>query len=56
MARKPTIDKYREWKMRIIQRDMGIRLTSEQRAHFGKLTTEIQIDNYARSVIDNAWG
>lgn len=52
----PTIQQYREDKIKMLRRDMGIRLTPEQKFHFSELTTEIQIDNYARTVIDNAWG
>lgn len=50
-----TVDQYRDAKMEMLKRDMGIRLTYEQQVHFRTLKTEIQIDNYARKVIFDAW-
>ena len=50
-----TIERYREWKIKLLTKQMGIILTREQEKHFSTLTTEIQVDNYARSIIDNAW-
>lgn len=51
-----TLDEYREAKMEMLEADMFIRLTDKQKAHFKKLTTEIQIDNYARKIIFDVWG
>ena len=53
---QPTIKQYRRDKIEMLKRDMKIKLTPEQKLHFGELTTEIQIDNYARKVINDAWG
>lgn len=50
-----TLDQFREAKMEMLERDMYINLTDKQKAHFNKLTTEIQIDNYARKIIFDAW-
>lgn len=50
-----TLDQYREAKMEMLKRDMKIRLTYEQELHFRTLKTEIQIDNYARKVMFDAW-
>ena len=51
-----TIDEYRKVKIAIIEEDMYINLTEKQKAHFDKLVTEIQIDNYARKIIFDTWG
>ena len=50
-----TIESYRKKKIKLLTKHMGIRLTPEQKLRFQNLTTEIQIDNYARTVMDHAW-
>jgi hypothetical protein len=51
-----TVDQYREAKMNMLRKEMGIMLKPEHEQHFRTLTTEIQIDNYARKIIFDAWG
>ena len=55
LAPNLTVAQYCEAKIEMLRRDMGIRLTYEQKHHFRNLKTEIQIDNYARKVIFDAW-
>ena len=50
-----TVDEYCEAKIEMFEKDMAIKLTDKQKAHFRKLKTEIQIDNYARKIIFDAW-
>lgn len=56
LAPNLTVDQYRKAKMVMLQRDMHITLTYEQKQHFYGLKNEIQIDNYARKVMFDAWG
>lgn len=50
-----TLNEYRTAKMEMIEIDMCIVLTDEQKSHFNKLNNEIQIDNYARKIIFDKW-
>ena len=50
-----TVKQYCEAKMNMLRDEMGIRLKPKHEQHFRTLTTEIQIDNYARTIIFDAW-
>ena len=50
-----SLDQFCEAKIEMLEKDMGIRMTDQQKAHFRKLENEIQIDNYARKIIFDAW-
>lgn len=50
--RNMSIKSYRKMKLDMLN-DFCIQLTSEEKEHFHSLTTEISIDNFCRSAIDN---
>lgn len=45
-----TLEEYIEQKLEML-RDFHCRITEEQLEHFKTLTTEIQVDNYAKDLI-----
>ena len=50
-CRQMTLKQHIRFKIRILQRDFGISLTDEQIDHMKSLTSEIQVDNYARTLL-----
>lgn len=50
-----TVEQFCEAKIEMLENDMAIKLTDKQKSHFRKLKTEIQIDNYVRKIIFDAW-
>lgn len=44
------LNAYKQYKKSVLK-DMHIILTSEEKQHLKSLTTEVQIDNYVRSII-----
>jgi len=50
-----TLDQYREFKIQILNDDFKVNLTDEEKAHFNELTTETQMDNYAKDIIMGRW-
>ena len=51
-CRKMSLKQYINFKLRILQRDFKLALTDEQIDHMKSLTSEIQVDNYARRLLD----
>lgn len=51
-CRKYPIKSYINYKIKILQRDFKVALTDEQIDHMKSLTSEIQVDNYARKLLD----
>ena len=49
---KITLKQYIKQKIKILQRDFKVFLTDEQIDHMKSLTSEIQVDNYARKLLD----
>ena len=47
-----TLKQYIRFKIKILQRDFKLILTEEQIDHMKSLTSEIQVDNYARKLLD----
>lgn len=48
---KLTLKQYINQKIRILQRDFKVYLTDEQMDHMKSLTSEIQVDNYAHTLL-----
>lgn len=46
-----TISQYIKWKIKVLQRDFGIALSESDIKHMQSLTNEIQVDNFARTII-----
>ena len=46
------LDKYIKMKLTILQRDFRITLTKSEIEHMQNLTSDVQVDNYARSLIN----
>lgn len=46
---------YRKMKLKMLSRDFCITLTQEELDHVNELTSEIAIDNFCISVINNHW-
>lgn len=49
---KLTLNQYIKQKIKMLQRDFKVYLTDEQMDHIKSLTSEIQVDNYARTLLD----
>ena len=45
------LPKYIKRKIKMLERDMCIELTDEEKDHFHALTNEIAVDNYAHKLI-----
>ena len=48
-----SLDRYRNFKMRMLNRDFYIGLTDEEVEHFNSLQTEEAIDRYFRTLLNN---
>ena len=47
-----TLKEHIKFKLKILQRDFKLTLTEEQINHMKSLTSETQVDNYARKLLD----
>ena len=50
--RKMNLDRYRKDKCKMLKQ-FGVYLSDAEKQHMSTLTTEISIDNFCRSTIDN---
>ena len=50
-----SVDSYRNYKMRMLNRDFCIGLTDEEVEHFNSLQTEDTIDRYFRKLLNDHW-
>lgn len=50
-----SVDAYRKYKMRMLNRDFCIGLTEEEVEHFNSLQTEDTIDRYFRTLLNDRW-
>ena len=55
MKMKMSLSQYKKAKVKMLTRDFLIKLTSEQIEHINSLASEIEVDRYARTILDNAW-
>ena len=51
MAILPTLKTYKKNKIKMLERDFAILLKPEQIEHINELKSEIQVDQYARTII-----
>ena len=51
MERQPSLNTYKNQKMKMLARDFAIPLKPEQIDHMNALKNEIQVDQYARQLI-----
>ena len=47
-----SIDKYRQLKIKLLQKDFCIRLTSEQLSHFDSLSSDREIERYFFAILN----
>ena len=50
------IDLYRKMKMKMLRKEFGVIATDAEKAHMNTLKTEIAIDRYFHTILDNHWG
>lgn len=54
-ARTMSIKTYRKMKIKMLEKEFCIPLTSDEKKHFEALETEAAIDRYARTILLNRW-
>jgi hypothetical protein len=54
--RNVSLSTYRKEKLRMLQKDFCIKLTPQEIDYANSLTTEIQLDQFCLSVINQRWG
>lgn len=53
--RKMSFKTYKKMKLRMLRRDFCIQLTDEELARYDALTTEIQVDQFCVTVLNDRW-
>jgi hypothetical protein len=50
-----SLNAYRKFKLKILERDFCVHITNEEKAHAETLTTEAQINQFFTSMLDKYW-
>lgn len=55
MKKNLSVDEHRTMKMKMLRKEFGIIATKEEIEHMNSLKTEIAIDRYFHTILDNHW-
>ena len=55
MPNENVVASYRKKKIKMLNRDFCITLTDEELSHMNELTSEIAIDQFSLTIINNHW-
>lgn len=50
-----SVKTYRKQKIKMLEKDFMLKLSSEEKAHINELETIAAIDRYARTILKNHW-
>ena len=53
--RKMSFKTYKKMKLKMLQRDFCVQLTDAELAHYNTLKTEIQVDKFCVTVLNDRW-
>lgn len=53
--RQMSFKQYKKYKLRMLQRDFCIKLTEEELAYYKTLDTEIKIDQFCVTILNDRW-
>jgi hypothetical protein len=56
MATLPTLNQYKEQKIKMLRRDFGIPMTEDEIEHMHSLPSEMRVDAYARDLMNKRFG
>lgn len=56
MKKNISVDEHRKMKMKMLRKEFGIIATQKEIEHMNTLKTEIAIDRYFHTILDNHWG